>query len=81
LPPYDQRRALIAKVSLASVDGFRVRVLIANEHLFGVRVCWICPDCNFAEDMEPCQDLFGSNAKAEGGVCGRMDGGATSFEA
>ena len=81
LPSFDSRRALMAKDSLASVDGFKIHVLVAYEHLFGMRVCWNCPHCNHADNMEPCQDIFGSNAKAEGGVFGRMDAGSTSFEA
>ena len=81
VPDYDTRRALIAKDSLASVDGFRVMVLLAYEHLFGMRVCPNCPHCNHGEFAEPCQDCFGSNAKAEGGVFGRVDAGYTSIEA
>ena len=80
LPCYDDRRALIAKDSLASVDGFRVLVLLAYEHLFGMRVCWHCPHCNHGEGFEPCQDFFGSNATPEGGVFSRMDAGFSSFE-
>ena len=75
------RRALLAKDSLASVDGLRIMVLLAYEHLFGMRVCPNCPHCNHDEAVSPCQDLFGSNAKAEGGVFGRIDAGYTSFEA
>ena len=71
----------VAKDSLASVEGFRVMVLLAYTHLFGMRVCPNCPHCNYDEDQDPCQDCFGSNAKAEGGVFGRLDGGFTSFEA
>ena len=56
-------------------------VLLAYEHLFGMRVCPNCPHCNHGEKFRPCQDLFGSNAKAEGGVFGRIDAGYTSFEA
>ena len=81
IPDYDTRRALIAKDSLASVEGFRVMVLLAYEHLFGMRVCPNCPHCNHDDDAEPCQDCFGSNAKSEGGVFGRLDAGYTSFEA
>ncbi len=81
VPSYDMRRALLAKDSLASVDGFRVMVLLAYQHLFGMRACPNCPHCNHDESETPCQDLFGSNAKAEGGVFGRIDAGYTSFEA
>lgn len=59
IPDYDSRRALIAKDSLASVDGFRLMVLLAYEHLFGMRVCPNCPLCNHGDDARPCQDLFG----------------------
>lgn len=83
VPGYDTRRALIAKDSLASVDGFKMMVLLAYEHLFGMRVCPNCPHCNHDEQQkqQPCQDCFGSNATAEGGVFGRIDAGCTSFEA
>ena len=81
IPDYDTRRALIAKDSLASVDGFRVMVLLAYEHLFGMRVCPNCPHCNHDDHGSPCQDCFGSNAKPEGGVFGRVDAGYTSIEA
>ena len=50
-------RALLAKDSLASVDGFRIMVLLAYEHLFGMRVCPNCPHCNHDEAVSPCQDL------------------------
>ena len=73
---------MIAKDALASVDGFKVLVLLAYEYLFGTRVCPNCPECNFNSDVtKACQDCFGSNAKAEGGIFGRMDAGYTSFEA
>ena len=81
VPDYDTRRALVAKDSLASVEGFRVMVLLAYQHLFGMRVCPNCPHCNHGEGAVPCQDLFGSNAKAEGGIFGRIDAGYSSFEA
>ena len=75
------RRSLIAKDALASVDGFRVMVLLAYEYLFGMRVCPNCPHCNHDDITKACQDCFGSNAKAEGGIFGRLDAGYTSFEA
>ena len=43
-----------------------------------------CPDCNAlskANNVIPCQDLFGSNAHAEGGIFSRVDAGFTSIEA
>jgi hypothetical protein len=55
-------------------------VLATYEYLFGMRVCPYCPDCNSLPG-DPCQDLFGSSALAEGGVFGRIDAGYTSIEA
>ena len=81
LPNYETRRALIAKDSLASVEGFRVMVLLAYKYLFGMRVCLQCPYCNHDEMSSPCQDWFGSNAESEGGIFGRIDAGYSSFEA
>lgn len=46
LPAYDERQLILARDSLASVDGFRALVLFAYEYLFGMRVCPLCPDCN-----------------------------------
>ena len=53
---------------LASVDGFRITVLLTFEHLFGLRRCQDCPDCYHGND--PCHALFGRNAAAEGGISG-----------
>ena len=41
--------------------------------------CPHCPNCHTSED--PCQDLFGSSATAEGGIFGRVDAVYTSIEA
>ena len=78
LPTHDTRRAVLAKDPLASVDGFRVLVLLAYRHLFGMRVCSRCPDCNNGNNSTPCQDMFGSSASPEGGIFGRIDAGFTS---
>ena len=59
-PTGDQRRAIIARDALACVDGFLTIVQLVMEYLFGMRCCIRCPDC-------ACSDLFGSNAKPEGG--------------
>ena len=81
LPSYDQRRGILARDSLACVDGFRMLIMVTYEYLFGMRVCPWCPDCNACPSGRPCQDLFGSNAHQEGGVFGRIDAGYTSIEA
>lgn len=44
-----------------------------------MRFCQNCPQCNVGNS--PCQDLFGSNAIAEGGFFGRIDAVFTSIEA
>ena len=67
VPTYDERRSLIARDALASVDGFRTIVQLCLEYMFGMRFCVDCPNCN-------CADLFGSNAEPEGGIAGRVDG-------
>ena len=54
-------------------------VHLTCSHLFGMNVCQTCPDCNCS--AEPCQDMFGSNAKAESGILGRVDAVYTSIEA
>ena len=83
LPSDEDRRAMMARDPMASVDGFRALCSLAYEHLFGLRVCPFCPDCNNAEsgDTVPCQDFFGSNATPEGGIFGRVDGAISSIEA
>ena len=74
LPNIDARRQILSRDVLASVDGFHVIVALVLEHLFGVNFCSKCPNCT-------CADLFGSNAKCEGGVLGRVDGVYGSIEA
>ena len=71
LPTWDQRRQAMARDPLASVDGFRVLVLLVLQHLFGLRVCPQCPDCNLASSpYKPCQDPRGSSATFVGGFLG-----------
>ena len=81
LPDYDERKQILAVDYLASVDGFRVMIQLIFEHLFGINVCQLCPRCNSNESNSPCQDMFGSNATAEGGIFGRVDAVYTSIEA
>ena len=81
LPDYDARRQILATDSLASVDGFRIMIQLTFQHLFGMKFCPKCPTCNHENSANPCQDLFGSNATAEGGIFGRVDAVYTSIEA
>ena len=81
LPSYDERRAILARDSLASVDGSRLLMSLLLEYIFGVRFCDACPDCSHSKCFHPCMDLFGSNATPEGGVFGRVDGVYISIEA
>ena len=54
-------------------------VELTMQYLFGVNYCRMCPDC--ATRGNPCQDLFGSSAKPEGGIFGRVDAVFISIEA
>ena len=81
LPDYDARRQILATDSLASVDCFRITIQLTFQHLFGIMFCPKCPLCNHDKSDYPCQDLFGSNATAEGGILGRVDAVHTAIEA
>ena len=83
IPEYEQRRTILARDPLASVDGFRVVMFLVMKYLFGMRVCAACPDCNhdMSRSLTPCQDHFGSNAEAVGGIFGRIDAAYVSIEA
>ena len=74
VPTCDQRRAIISRDALACVDGFRTIVQLVMDYLLGIRCCVKCPNC-------VCTDLFGSNAKPEGGILGRVDAVYGSIEA
>ena len=65
VPSYDDRRTMLARDSLASVDGFRIIVALTMEFLFGLRCCPFDPDCNNGEHACPCQDIFGSSSSPE----------------
>ena len=81
IPTLEERRSLLSRHALASVDGFRIIVRLIMKHIFGIRCCSRCPDCNYDSHSIPCMDLFGSNAYAEGGSLGRGDGMYISIEA
>ena len=71
LPSWHQRRALLARDPLASVDGFHVLLPLLLEDIFGLRICHACPNCDTM--ATPCMDRSGSNSQTLGGVFGRMD--------
>ena len=88
LPNYDERRAIMSRAPLASVDGFWATVFLVCEYVLGMRVCPRCPFCNHtstcaSEDsyLVHCQDLFGNNAYSDGGIFGRCSGISLSVEA
>ena len=81
VPNHETRVRVLARDPLASVDGFRILVLLTIRHLFGMRVCPFCPDCNHGDRSTPCQDVFGSNATSVGGCFGRFDAAFTAIEA
>ena len=39
LPAWDERRRILARDPLASVDGFWISILLVHEHVFGMRIC------------------------------------------
>ena len=78
VPNWEERRRILARDPLATVDGFRVTMLLLLRHLFGVNVCLYCPDCSCGPT--PCQDERGSSARTNGGVFGRIDTAYISIE-
>ena len=79
LPGWQQRRTVLARDPLASVDGFHVLLRLLLRHVFGVNICHLCPDCD--KTASPCMDCSGSNAALLGGVFGRMDAVYVTIEA
>eukprot|EP00435_Cladocopium_sp_Y103_P058343 s631_g20.t1 len=79
LPGWQQRRTILARDPLASVDGFHVLLRLLLRHVFGVNVCHLCPDCE--KTASPCMDCSGSNAALLGGVFGRMEALYVTIEA
>ena len=77
-PSYEERRVVMARDSLAAVDGFRIMVHATLKYLFGMEICWRCPDCN--HDNEPCQDICGNSSSAEGGIFGRAEAAYVCIE-
>ena len=70
IPRYRDRRAVAAMDATASVESFRVTMYLIMRYLFGIRCCAACPDCVCGgRDAEVGQDVFGSSAESEGGVC------------
>ena len=77
-PNWEERRRILARDPLATVDGFRVMMLLVMRHLFGLNVCLNCPACNC--QGSPCQDADGSSATMAGGVFGRCDAAYLAIE-
>ncbi|CAK0800914.1 unnamed protein product, partial [Prorocentrum cordatum] len=63
VPSWAERRRLLARDPMASVDGFRIIVDATLRHLFGLRTCPNCPRCNHAQESG---DLYGFLPIAEG---------------
>eukprot|EP00438_Fugacium_kawagutii_P033974 Skav228932 [mRNA] locus=scaffold2181:248822:258688:+ [translate_table: standard] len=79
LPGWQQRRRLLARDPLASVDGFHVLMQLLLKHLFGVNICAECPTCDATTN--PCMDPDGCNSTVLGGVFGRVDAVYITIEA
>jgi hypothetical protein len=79
LPTWQQRRTLLARDPLASVDGFHTLPRLLCRHIFGIHMCDQCPDCD--KTAHPCGDSFGSSATLSGGSFGRVDAMYVTIEA
>ena len=79
VPCWEQRRRVLARDPLASVDGFQTLTLLLLKYIFGLHMCQDCPDC--ARTWRPCIDTAGSSATVVGGVFGRVDAAYISIEA
>ena len=79
VPCWEQRRRVLARDPLASVDGFHTLALLLLKYIFGLHMCPHCPNC--ATTWHPCTDIAGSNATVVGGVFGRVDAAYVSIEA
>ena len=77
VPGYDLRRILQAQDPHSVALAFQVQVRVQLAKLLGVRMCADCPHC---DKFAPCQDRFGSNAEAMGGIAGRCDAIAGAVE-
>ena len=74
LPTSAERQKLLARDPLSCVEGFRMLCRLALRHLFGLRSCPFCPECNSDRfSGVVCQDVFGSSAEPEGCIFGRVD--------
>ena len=78
IPNWEERRRILARDPLATVDGFHVLFAAVMQHLFGLKVCLRCPECN--QSGRPCQDEHGSNASLSGGIFGRIDAAYIAIE-
>ena len=80
VPNFEDRRKMLSRDALASVDGFRIIIDCALKYLFGIRKCANCPKC-YECSRKCCQDAFGSNAEPTGGILGRVEAVFASIEA
>ena len=89
LPSLPARQALNAQDPLSSVYHYLVCAYVILPAVFGTRMCFRCPDCNYDENDPTgnhthehcsCQDLLGSNAKLLGGYAGVAQGLAFATE-
>ena len=84
MPAILERQAWNAQDPLASVHHYLVFMYVVLPALFGIRMCFQCPDCG-ADDGEltnrsaifrcsACSDYLGSNSKCMGGFAGLATG-------
>ena len=57
LPKHDERRRLLARDALASVDGFKMLFRVTYEYLFGMRVCFLLPRQQRRLECQQCKPM------------------------
>ena len=74
LPEYKLRRQAMSNDILCCIEAFGVLIKVVLATLLGIRMCPKCAHCNANDSRNPCQDQFGSNMDAFGGIFGGCDG-------
>ena len=77
---YKFRRLMTARDPLAVMDAYALHIKLRLPRLFGQRSCNRCPRCNAHGEKYPCQNRFGSNMCATGGILGGSPANASATE-
>ena len=65
---------------LAVMDAYGLHIRLRLPRLFGQRSCNRCPRCNAHGEKHPCQNRFGSNMRATGGILGGSPANGSATE-